>query len=517
MKRFFKTALVVLLVLALAVPAWAGESEDGLYASRLSDLARRLYDTETQPEILARFRSGESFTVAFNGPFNDVGAAMDEILRASAEAIAALELDHPELLWLNGNNDSVSGNAYALTLTVTPFFTVNWQSGGRSTYDDEAAVCAAVQEIAAEACRQGGPYEQLRYVHDWLTKHNEYNSPAASAGPERDYLPWTPLAALTDAGQPVCEGYAKAFKLICDALGYPCMLVIGRAMGGDHMWNQVRLNGQWYAVDVTFDDPTIYGVSGNVSGHESHDCFLVGANTRVDGASTFSDTHLVTGIRIPGTAFTVPPLADEAATSEGVSSLPPAPEDPAEPEQPGEPEPIRFADVDEYAYYAPAVEWAVGVGVTNGTKLNDENGKNWFSPDDTVKRGQAATFLWRAMGQPEPQTKENPFRDVVPGSYYEQAVLWAVENGITNGTGDGQFSPDAPVTRGQMLTFLWRTMGRPMETEPYEGKQWYSDAESWAYESGCLGDVAGSYSNGEPCPRCDVVYYLFQAVLLTAA
>ena len=188
--------------------------------------------------------------------------------------------------------------------------------------------------------------------------------------------------------------------------------------------------------------------------------------------------------------------------------------DPTPADKPEAPEPIVFADVDEDAYYSTAVDWAVEVGVTNGTKLNDENGENWFSPDATVTRGQAVTFLWRSKGEPEPEMQENPFTDVKETDYFYKAVLWAVENGLTNGVSPTAFAPGSSVTRGQMVTFLWRTAGRPGETEDYKEKHWAADAEFWAHEVGCLGDQALNYTTNGDCPRCDVVYYLFNAILL---
>ena len=181
--------------------------------------------------------------------------------------------------------------------------------------------------------------------------------------------------------------------------------------------------------------------------------------------------------------------------------------------------PIRFADVDENAYYAAAVDWAVRLGVTNGTG-NNADGEPVFSPDAPVKRSEAVTFLWRARGMPEPETEENLFSDVKNDFWYTDAILWAVERGITNGTkwdeanGIYEFSPSKDVTRGQMLTFLWRALGEPWKTEDYEGKQWYSDAEYWASEIGLLEGLPTAYSRTEPCPRSDVVYYLFLSIAL---
>ena len=112
-----------------------------------------------------------------------------------------------------------------------------------------------------------------------------------------------------------------------------------------------------------------------------------------------------------------------------------------------------FTDVDESAYYYKAVLWAVANGVTAGTSATT------FSPDKPCTRGQVVTFQWRAAGEPEPTATECPFKDVPAGAYYEKAVLWAVEKGITNGTGATTFSPDKTCTRGQIVTFLYRDLG----------------------------------------------------------
>ena len=169
-----------------------------------------------------------------------------------------------------------------------------------------------------------------------------------------------------------------------------------------------------------------------------------------------------------------------------------------------------FTDVFRDDYYGAAVEWAYGHEpmITSGVTATS------FAPAMTVTRGQAVTFLWRAMGEPEPEGRENIFRDVKDDAYYRDAVLWACEKGITAGTnsyedGTKDFSPDSPVTRGQMVTFLWRTMGEPGKTG--QGA-WYEDAENWAGGKGILSGTAEAYVNGGQCPRADVVYYLWEVL-----
>ena len=120
----------------------------------------------------------------------------------------------------------------------------------------------------------------------------------------------------------------------------------------------------------------------------------------------------------------------------------------------GKPEPAGkdnpFTDVKAGAYYYDAVLWAVEKGITTGTSATT------FRPDATCTRGQIVTFLWRSNDQPEPTKTDNPFTDVKADQYYYKAVLWAVEKGITKGTGDTRFSPDSTCTRGQIVTFLYR-------------------------------------------------------------
>ena len=160
-----------------------------------------------------------------------------------------------------------------------------------------------------------------------------------------------------------------------------------------------------------------------------------------------------------------------------------------------------FTDVANDAYYAAAVAWAKETGVTNGT-----GDGTTFGPADPVTRGDAVTFLWRAMGQPEPETTANPFADIRESKYYYKAVLWAAENGITDGTGDNLFSPDDSVLWEQMVTFIWRTEGKPGETG--EGA-YYADAINWIVEQNLLDGTDKTVMVGEDCPRADVVTLLY--------
>ena len=161
-----------------------------------------------------------------------------------------------------------------------------------------------------------------------------------------------------------------------------------------------------------------------------------------------------------------------------------------------------FQDIAETDYFYDAVIWAYYADpqVTNGMSTDE------FGPESTVTRGQAVTFLWRAMGKPEPTTTENPFADVSEDAYYYKAVLWAVEKGITNGTDATHFTPGQTCSTAHILTFLYRTI----TGQPNAG--WYETAAGWAQGAGLMGDLEITVSPEVNCPRADVVYFLYRAL-----
>ena len=181
----------------------------------------------------------------------------------------------------------------------------------------------------------------------------------------------------------------------------------------------------------------------------------------------------------------------------GGSVTPPAPLPPTG-DEPGSKTP--FVDVDDTAPYVDAVVWAVENGITTGTTPTT------FSPDLTVTRGMAVTFLWRAMGEPKAKTAVNPFTDVKESDYFYDAVLWAVENGITKGTSATTFSPALTNTNAHMLTFLYRTLGSPDATG---AEPWYADAMNWAVAKKIAPATTDPNAN---CPRSSVVQFLYLAL-----
>ena len=168
-----------------------------------------------------------------------------------------------------------------------------------------------------------------------------------------------------------------------------------------------------------------------------------------------------------------------------------------------------FADVPADAYYAKAVEWAVKKGITNG-KAN-----GLFGSNDPCTRGQIITFLWRAAGSPAPKGTAKVPADVLPGSYCYDAVAWALENGITNGLADGTFGVNNTCTRGQSVTFLYRAMGTAPTTvngfTDVAAGDFYAEAVAWAVENGVTnGTSASTFSPNAGCTRAQIVTFLFR-------
>ena len=171
-----------------------------------------------------------------------------------------------------------------------------------------------------------------------------------------------------------------------------------------------------------------------------------------------------------------------------------------------------FIDVPAGSYYEDAVVWAVEKGITSGTSATT------FNPNGICTRAQAVTFLWRAAGSPAPKTKVMPFADVKAGSYYETAVLWAVEQGITKGTSDTMFSPDATCTRAQIVTFLWRANGSPAVSgnsafTDVASDAYYAAAVTWAEKNDVTGGIGGGlFGSNNNCTRAQIVTFLYRSV-----
>lgn len=170
-----------------------------------------------------------------------------------------------------------------------------------------------------------------------------------------------------------------------------------------------------------------------------------------------------------------------------------------------------FCDISKTDYFYDAVLWAVENGITTGTS------KTRFSPYATCTRAQAVTFLWRSSGSPAPKNSRMPFADVSPSAYYYDAVLWALEKGITTGTSSTTFSPDAVIDRAQAVTLLYRANGAPSVTgrtvfTDVPQTAYYADAVKWAVNHGITtGTSAAAFSPNASCTRAQIVTFLYRA------
>ena len=171
-----------------------------------------------------------------------------------------------------------------------------------------------------------------------------------------------------------------------------------------------------------------------------------------------------------------------------------------------------FDDVVESSFYETPVAWAVERGITNGISASE------FGAVNTCNRAQVVTFLWRAAGCPEPTSMANPFTDVQAGSFYEKPVLWAVEMGVTNGTSATTFGPNEPCNRASVVTFLWRAAGKPAASgsgTPFAdvpAGSWYAEPVLWALENGITNGISATeFGATAACNRAQVVTFLYRA------
>ena len=175
----------------------------------------------------------------------------------------------------------------------------------------------------------------------------------------------------------------------------------------------------------------------------------------------------------------------------------------------GNPQTGVFVDVAEGSYYEEAIDWAVEKGITNGVS------SNMFAPNDPCTRAQIVTFLWRAAGSPAPKSISS-FTDVPADAFYAKAVAWAVENGITSGTGESKFSPNATCTRAQAVTFLYRASGSPAvsgsaEFSDVSATAFYADAVAWAAKKGITTGIGGGlFGADNDCTRGQIVTFLWR-------
>ena len=296
-----------------------GEGNDSMYYHTVADLTEEISFTFKPNASDSEIRQAANYaaTQEINARLNTVSAFIYEVLHA-------FDRDHPEVFWLSRQTQLMTSGAptqYSyedcedgcgtVTYNVKVYLLLKYGSFDIRTEDadgireDIVERDAAVEVILAGLDPNASRYEQIRYLNDRLTKSNGYNtSDDLNRIDEECYECVSALEGSSGKDGPVCEGYARAFKVLCDRLGIPCVLVDGTCNDGGHMWNYVQMEDyHWYAVDVTWNDPVDRDISYALSGYEREDYLLVGGETVIDGEA-FLLSHPVSNL--PSRGATTP-------------------------------------------------------------------------------------------------------------------------------------------------------------------------------------------------------------------
>lgn len=474
--------------------------------------------------------AGTSWQAA-NESVNDYFYQVYYMLRTAFEAF---DRDVADVFWLSGSYYVVtpsyegsyqwnaSRNAYDYYYTGGVYFVLKSSifNVNSTPYQSVSAIRSKIQSIGQTVRTlvntvAGLPdYQKIRYYNDWLTKHNEYNYrigknhedvQAVMKNYPDAFECTAALTGLTGNYGPVCESYARAMKVLCDYSGIPCVLVDGYALnaltatGENHMWNYVKIDGGWYAVDTTWNDP-LSSKSGAVSGSENESYLLVGGDDYVavgGGSMRFLDSHPVRNkMFTDSNGFANGPLLSAQKYVSTMQSL------------------TLTTNVNSVAYgytqqpvlTAAVVKEAGQSGTVNYSwyDVAANGNETWINsgtsnvltlpynlqPGDHTIRVYAS--LGRCVKSADVMIKviRTTFSDVRSYDYYADAVLWAVLNNITVGYKDDLFAPNMNCTRGQVVTFLWRANGCPeprTTVNPFvdvKPSDYYYKPVLWAAENG---------------------------------
>lgn len=450
------------------------------------------------------YGEGEDWTYAQAQIQNDFLEKKYAIL----SAMEAFDRDHPEVFWLQGSSyvmtpeykwkhveDEETGER-KIELTANFYFMVeseyyDWEIWSEKYSNQETIlegikmVEKRIEEITGAVAGKSA-VEQMRYFNQWLTHNNEYNILLADEDYDPDLKKFaesfectSALRGSTGSKGPVCEAYARAFNVLCDAVGIPCVLVDGYADSGsgaaNHMWNYAQADGKWYAVDVTWNDPSSAKI-GATSGLEKEEYFLLGAKTITNTKKMpvcFIDSHPAENkVRKSGVGFVNGPVLNETAYDlNGTPTPAPVPTPEPLPEIEKEKNPAteqvskediskKFSDVQKTAWYKDSVQYVYDKGLMTGS-----NGR--FRPQENVKRAQVIVTLYRLAGSPKTRDLSAliDFADIDPTAYYVDALCWAYSEGIITGTGEHNqyFNGNDAIKRQQLAAILRRyanTMGQ---------------------------------------------------------
>ena len=416
--------------------------------------------------------TGISIAGTFSGgkfiPSKSAASIESGIYTDLCAAIVALRYDRPDALWLShlqyGYKVVQSGSAVKVTDVIFDFYL---EYGGLER-DMHKDMMKRAEEIAAEAGRAPDTYSKVKAVHDLLAQVNTYGDPDEN-------LAHTAYSALiqNDASEPVCDGYAKAFKIVCGLLDIPCVL----ASSATHMWNNVKMDdGEWYNLDLTWDDSANDAIG--------YDYFLIGSQTQV-GGEVFSKEK----DHLEENPYNVYLKGDKDNLLKPVTLSFPGKNKQAYVYQGGDYPPLTFPDVRRSACYYEPVEKAYELGLFQG------NTDGLFQPSKNITRAEFALVTANALGVDLSEYGGSAFTDVPEGKWFSPAVAWAKEAGIMRGDGNGTFRPNAPITRQEMCVVISQALASHEETGSFTFPDDASIAR-WAksavYECYALGLVRGN-------------------------
>lgn len=281
----------------------------------------------------------DKFAILKAATKDEIKSAKDETIEYVEAIYAAFDRDNPEVFWLNGSYSCISYTSYSFSdyttqlkgvgkyevnvylLINTPDFDIrhpNYRSADLINKECENLEKSINTILSGDYPANGSYLDKVKYFNNYLTVNNEFNTSTNLDKIDSSYCR-TCLGALygsVGSNGPVCSGYSKAFNVLCDRVGIPCVLVDGQANSGGtisgHMWNYVQMeNGNWYAIDVTWNDPMVNGITGAETGYESEIYFLVGNKTMIDGLS-FIESHPPTNsFFVDGLCFTNGPVLSD--------------------------------------------------------------------------------------------------------------------------------------------------------------------------------------------------------------
>ena len=399
------------------------------FGDLLSPTAKIIYDALVQSADSTR--DGKT-KITFTFPSSvGQGDLSDQVFQ---DAINAFNRDHSEVFWIDFSDMLLIVTDYGgyLEGSMSPSVSTYYTSAYSSKEDvdrDVALMNSRIQEISKAASRYATTYERLLYIHDWLVMQNSYNTSPEGSLHMRTFEAVSALEGnRTGDYRPVCEGYARAFKLLCDKLNIPCILVTGEGHSGGntamHMWNYVKIGAVWYAVDATWDDATNLDAQGKIG----YTYFLVGSETICSEGKTFSQGHQAwdrlsdnsSVIRYPALS----PNAYSADADQAVEGMKRFVETAAYKNG-------IFSDVSSGAWYENGVASAYSYGLMKGTG----NGK--FGITGRVTLAEAIIMAARIhaiyYGNAEPVASNS--------SWYDAYVSYAAANHITSGTYEDYLKP----------------------------------------------------------------------------